>query len=217
MSEKATVFFGTVDGFRTTKKGINITLHLPKNLNDTNKVAELLKYDKMPVKFAMKLDNDQIEENETKITESQRKTIFKLIGILSDHFGYTKEEGRNILTEHFCSEMSVEPFSLSDVEKEIATDFIKCLVEWGLAEGINMFDWLRDDIDLAMTISVKYKKCVICGKDGDIHHIDRIGMGNNRKNDEGKRTICLCREHHATLHTIGDKAFSEKYHINLGR
>lgn len=216
---KATIFNATVEGFRTTKKGYSITLLLPKKSNEIEQVTQLMKFDKMPVLFALKADEEAQEEKEGKITEEQRKAIFALIKILADHYGYEKEEARKILTSHFCEQLALEQFSLSDVSKEIATDFIQTLLELALGEGLDVFNWLRDNEELAIILSVKYKRCVVCAKVGDIHHIDRIGMGNNRNkiDDSEKRKVCLCREHHTELHTIGDREFSKKYHINISR
>jgi len=64
---------------------------------------------------------------------------------------------------------------------------------------------------------VKFKKCIICGKHADIHHLDAIGMGNNRKgyDDSNSRKIGLCREHHSEAHAIGVLKFQQKYHLEI--
>ena len=55
--------------------------------------------------------------------------------------------------------------------------------------------------------------CVVCGKKADIHHVDRVGMGNNRKKIShiGMRVLPLCRLHHQECHNTGDEKFINKY------
>lgn len=50
----------------------------------------------------------------------------------------------------------------------------------------------------------------------DLHHIDTVGMGNNRNKIDhvGKRVVQLSRTHHNEAHNIGWTAFSEKYKLN---
>ena len=55
--------------------------------------------------------------------------------------------------------------------------------------------------------------CVVCGRRADLHHLDKIGMGNNRNNIDhvGLRVLPLCREHHNEIHMTGDDKFINKY------
>lgn len=65
-------------------------------------------------------------------------------------------------------------------------------------------DHVHDDFIQQWTYAmVMARKCVVCGANGaDIHHIDRVGMGRNRKNMDHskKRVISLCRKHHSEVH-----------------
>ena len=47
-----------------------------------------------------------------------------------------------------------------------------------------------------------------------MHHVDRIGMGRDRKTivHVGMRAIALCREHHIMAHN-NEATLFEKYHI----
>lgn len=56
----------------------------------------------------------------------------------------------------------------------------------------------------------------MCGRPGEIHHVDAIGMGRdrNRVDDRRMRKICLCREHHTEAHKIGQPTFMKKYHVH---
>jgi hypothetical protein len=59
------------------------------------------------------------------------------------------------------------------------------------------------------------KKCAVCGKKTELHHVDHVGMGYNRNEicHIGMRCLPLCREHHMEAHSIGQTAFDAKYHL----
>lgn len=60
---------------------------------------------------------------------------------------------------------------------------------------------------------VMTRTCCNCGKhNADIHHVDAVGMGNNRKriNNSGRRFMSLCRECHTKIHVGGFTEFTEK-------
>lgn len=57
------------------------------------------------------------------------------------------------------------------------------------------------------------RTCCVCGrKPADIHHVDAVGMGNNRKNinNSGRSFMALCRKCHTTIHIEGFTEFTEK-------
>lgn len=57
------------------------------------------------------------------------------------------------------------------------------------------------------------RTCCNCGrKPADIHHVDAVGMGNNRKkiNNSGRRFMALCRVCHMKIHTEGFSEFTNK-------
>jgi len=62
------------------------------------------------------------------------------------------------------------------------------------------------------------KKCCICGRHTDLHHVDRIGMGRDRNDimHEGMEALPLCREHHTEAHTMPDAEFFGRYHLTGG-
>ena len=62
------------------------------------------------------------------------------------------------------------------------------------------------------------KKCCVCGKKAELHHVDRVGMGRDRTEiiHEGMEAMPLCREHHTECHTIGQITFNDKYHFDGG-
>jgi hypothetical protein len=60
-----------------------------------------------------------------------------------------------------------------------------------------------------------HKRCIVCGKRADLHHVDRVGMGGDRHDmcHIGMRALPLCREHHNEAHQHGDTALMDKYHL----
>ena len=52
-------------------------------------------------------------------------------------------------------------------------------------------------------------------RSGEIHHVDAIGMGNDRRtyDDTQCRKMCLCRKHHTTWHQMGDERFQRMYKV----
>ena len=75
-----------------------------------------------------------------------------------------------------------------------------------------------DDVNDYVYHCLINKKCCICGKKADLHHVDAVGMGRDRTEivHLGMRALPLCREHHTEAHTRGDKAFVELYHFCEG-
>ena len=63
---------------------------------------------------------------------------------------------------------------------------------------------------------VTSRVCCNCGKIGaDIHHVDAVGMGNNRKkiDNTGRRFMSLCRVCHQKIHSEGYTEFTNKRKI----
>lgn len=84
--------------------------------------------------------------------------------------------------------------------------------------GIPLLDFAlnrTDDIGHYLYACLKLRKCAICGRDGEIHHVDTIGMGNDRRkvDDSDYRKICLCRKHHTEAHSIGMTEFEDRYKV----
>lgn len=101
---------------------------------------------------------------------------------------------------------------------DTAREFINTILEFALENGIPLSDLgvnRTDDINRYLYMCLKTRKCAVCGKNGEIHHWDAIGMGKDRKkyDDSRNRKICLCRTHHTECHIIGEEAFEDKYKV----
>lgn len=151
------------------------------------------------------------------ISNEQRKYIFAIVRDIADWCGYIPEELRGIITWKFCELYDIEPFSLSDVDMTTAKQFLDYLINFCLENGVPTRDSLltrTDDINRYLYRCLEHRKCAICNRPADVHHVDRVGIGRNRNEimHQGMKAIALCREHHQLAH-LGEKALFEKYRI----
>lgn len=152
------------------------------------------------------------------ISAEQRKKAYATIRDISDWTGYLPEEMKEILKYQHMMRTGDAYFSLSNCSMDTAREFINTILEFALENGIPLSDNAidrTDDIGRYLYYCLIHKKCAICGKDGEIHHEDAIGMGNDRTkvDDSSYKKICLCREHHTLAHSIGVIRFREMYKV----
>ena len=161
-------------------------------------------------------------EDGRKITPEQRRKAFALVGEIAAWSGYERDEAHMTLKHDFIAnhleQLQRELFSLSDCDITTAKEYINYLIDfcltfdvptkWPLAE-------LCDDVERYVYSCLIHKKCCVCGKKAELHHVDRVGMGNNRKEiqHEGRRCLPLCREHHTEVDHLGDIRLCEQYHV----
>lgn len=156
------------------------------------------------------------------ITPEQRKKAYALLGEINDFTGEMPEYTKRLFKLKFVAERQKELadslFSLSDCSVTQAKDFIDYLVDFILEHDIPTkvpLVELCDDIKRYVYACAVHKKCAVCGKKGELHHVDAVGMGNDRTEIDhlGRLALPLCRLHHLELHTLGNTAFAEKYHL----
>ena len=151
-------------------------------------------------------------------SNEQNNLAWKLMTYIGDHQGMSKDEVYEQQRFQF-SAVCGSDFHLSSATVQEASAFINVLIGIIIKEGVIMPRplWeICDDISYAVYISMYYKKCCVCGRNGaDLHHVDQIGMGYNRqtKPQIGDRVLPLCREHHMEYHTRGYTEFCERYHL----
>jgi hypothetical protein len=94
------------------------------------------------------------------------------------------------------------------------TMLIEIIIEYGIPTREPLFK-LADDIQKYVYACLIHKKCAVCGKKADLHHVSAIGAGYNRneKPQIGNLVLPLCREHHMEWHNIGGTEFENRYHI----
>lgn len=159
------------------------------------------------------------------LSDKQRKSCYAMIGAISEFTGMGKEPSKEWLKLKFIVEdlqcTSDRIFSLSNAPMSLVCAFqrflVRFILDWDIPLSFSLLDMVDDIQDYIYSCLIS-KKCVICGKHAELHHIDRVGMGRDRKDilHEGLEAISLCRKHHAEAHSIPDSEFFEKYHINGG-
>ncbi|MCM1387831.1 MAG: putative HNHc nuclease [Bacillus sp. (in: Bacteria)] len=152
------------------------------------------------------------------ISAEQRKKIYASIKDFSSYTGYTPEESKEVLKYLYVERTGSPYFSLADCSMDTAGQFINLIIDVCLENGIILEDSLyerSENIDYMLQSCLKYRKCAICGRAGEMHHWDAIGMGNDRKryDDSKNRKICLCRKHHTMAHQYGRERFTRIYHV----
>lgn len=152
------------------------------------------------------------------ISVEQRKKAYATIRDIADHTGNLPEAQKEDLKILHIARTGDAYFSLSDCSMDTAREFINTMMDYVIENGIPLAERgvnRTDDIGRYLYACIKNKKCAICGKDGEIHHEDAIGMGRDRTmvDDSDYRKICLCREHHTIAHQMGGVRFREKYKV----
>ena len=159
----------------------------------------------------------RIDDGRT-ITSLQRRKAYATIRDISSWTGYLPEEQKEWLKYLYIERTGNPYFSLSDCSMDTAREFINVILDYALEEGIPLSERgieRTDDIGRYLYSCIKNKRCAVCGRPGEIHHVDAIGAGRDRRyvDDSGYRKICLCREHHTVAHQRGMKAFEQMYHV----
>lgn len=156
------------------------------------------------------------------ISAVQRKKAYAIMNDIADYRGFISQEDKyglkNYLKQQFNLETGHEYFSFKTVDMTTARRFISFLLDFVLKFNIPLKKPLMeysDDLEASEYSALKYRKCIICGKEADVHHIDAVGMGNDRKlvDHRGRLLIALCREHHQEAHNMGWPTFKDEYHV----
>lgn len=152
------------------------------------------------------------------ISAEQRKKVYATIRDISDYTGYLPEEQKEWLKYLHISNTGCDYFSLSDCTMDTAREFINTILEYALENGVPLSEEAvnrTDDIGRYLYFCIMHKKCAVCGKPGEVHHEDAIGMGNDRRkvDDSNHKKICLCRLHHTKAHELGVIRFTEMYKV----
>lgn len=153
------------------------------------------------------------------ISAKQRKLVYALFKDISLYTGYEVDELKELLKIEFMLDRDRDYFSLSNVDMNIAREFIEYILEF-------MFLWdvpinpkvvvLAREVNNFLYLCLVHRKCAVCGCKADIHHHENlvgIGMDRARHNHEDSKYIALCRVHHNECHNLGHKTFENKYKL----
>ena len=196
----------TLDKYREVDNGTEIIIRIPDK-----KIGEFLSQ-KCIKKAEMRFDDGR------SISIEQRKKAYATIRDIADYTGYLPEEQKEWLKYLYIQKTGDDYISLSDCSMDQAREFINVILEYAIESGIQLSEHAinrTDDIGKYLYFCIKHKKCAICGQDGEIHHEDAIGMGNDRKtlDDSNHKKICLCRKHHTIAHQMGVERFTKMYKV----
>ena len=159
------------------------------------------------------------------LSGNQRRMCYAMIGAIADWAGSCTEEVKEAFKLDFWAErvetLADKIFSLSDAPMSLVAEFQRFLVAFILTHDVPTKFPLReyvDDIEAYTYFCLVRRKCAVCGRRAEGHHIDAVGMGNDRTEvqHEGREVMSLCREHHTEIHTVGYAAFMKKYHLDGG-
>jgi hypothetical protein len=155
-------------------------------------------------------------------TLEQIRKAWALMGEIAEYQGQGKDDVyREQSTAFSLKHLEIlqgELFHLSTATVSTARAFINLLIEIILEYGIPTKEplyGLCDDIERYVYACLMNKKCAVCGRKTELHHVQTVGMGRNRHEIDHIGMLCLplCREHHDEAHLIGNKAFEERYHL----
>lgn len=189
-----------------TPKGTEMYITIPDKQLSEMFVSKCIK------KAEMRFDDGRT------ISAEQRKKAYATIRDISEYTGYTPEEQKQWLKVLYIVKTGGRNISLSDCSMDEAREFINVILEHAIENGIELKEEgvnRTDDIGKYLYFCLKHKKCAICGLNGEIHHEDAIGMGNDRKtvDDSNYKKICLCRKHHTIAHQMGKERFQKAYKV----
>lgn len=161
------------------------------------------------------------QDNRSRTAEQNRKA-WALMSEIAAYMGEEKDVVYKQLALDFTAKnletLQGMLFHLSTASMSEASNFITMLVnliiEYDIPTKEPLYT-LCEDVEKYTYACLMNKKCCVCGKKADLHHVDQVGMGYNRntKPQLGARVLPLCRVHHTEYHTIGGTAFGEKYHV----
>lgn len=159
------------------------------------------------------------------LSSKQRRSCYAMIREIADWSGEEMPEMKQYLKMDFWANELLETadtmFSLSNAPMSIVVAFQRWLARFIIRYDVpckrSLLSYV-DDINDYVYACLAHKKCVVCGKRADLHHVDAVGMGRDRTEiiHEGMKVLPLCREHHQSIHSMGKQEFMNLYHLNDG-
>ena len=159
------------------------------------------------------------------LSDKQRRMCYALINAVADWAGSSPEDVKEAFKIEFWADkvdtLADKIFSLANAPMSLVAEFQRFLVRFIIENDVPLKFALRDyadDIAHYTYMCVIHRKCAVCGKRAELHHIDAIGMGVDRGETEhlGREVIGLCRVHHTEMHSLGKVDFCGKYHLDGG-
>lgn len=194
--------------------GQRITLDLQEALNIERLQTFYFDYDGERMAEVKILDPRQF-------TPQQRRFVYAILGDIYDFTGQPVESLKEVFYLRYEA-ITGQRISLSDVSANTVDDvttladiLIDFCLEWSIPFKKG-YEILPLNMEYYLFKCCATRHCCVCGKKADIHHVDVVGMGNNRHkiNNTNRDFMALCREHHQEIHQLGYKNFCNKYKVN---
>ena len=162
--------------------------------------------------------NIEIQDGK-KITVKQRKKVFALLNDIEAHTGSPREDMKEMFTDFIVTLNGYSKrLSLSDCTRKQAGELIDTIMAWVFQNDIPLnyktSDLMKQD-QTFLYLATVHRKCVICGKYGELAHYHAVGRGRNRRKIDhtDNRVLALCHFHHKQQHDMGMDSFNAKYHL----
>lgn len=152
------------------------------------------------------------------ISADQRRKIYATLRDISLWSGHAPEYLKELMKYGYIGQTGREYFSLSDCDMTTAREYLSFLIDFCLEWDIPCADSLLErspDIGAYVYSCLVHRRCAVCGGKAELHHVDRVGLGRDRREIThiGMRALPLCRVHHGEAHSLGEESFEGKYHL----
>ena len=162
--------------------------------------------------------NVEIQDGK-RITVKQRKKIFALVNDIEAHTGQPRDWLRLMFQDYLTTLKGYSKrLSLSDCTRKQAGELIDVILEWVFINDIPLnyktSDLMKND-QTFLYLATVHRKCVTCGKYGELAHYYAVGRGRNRRKIDhtDNKVLALCHSHHREQHDMGMDSFNAKYHL----
>lgn len=154
------------------------------------------------------------------ISADQRKHFYALVHDYSYYTGDPEDAVESKLKFDFMILKGLDEFpSLAHkaMTRSRASELLEYVITWMIQHDVpfrNQQWYLSMDASKVIYALTQKRVCVVCGAIGaDIHHVDAIGMGADRKTHDHSqhKYLALCRKHHNESHTMGQDTFMKKH------
>lgn len=159
------------------------------------------------------------------LSDKQRRACYALLREIAAYSGEGTDRTKEYMKIKFLAddfgETADRIFSLANAPMSLVCAFqrflVRFILDWDIPCNFSLREMVDDMGDYIYACLIN-KKCCVCGKRADLHHIDHVGTGRDREGiiHEGMEVMPLCREHHTQAHTLGQRTFNEKYHFDGG-
>lgn len=126
-------------------------------------------------------------QDSRRITNEQRRRAYALLEEITEYMGEMPEYVKRLFKLKYIHDelkgMAEGIFSLSDCDVTLARDFITYLTDFILAHEIPTRVPLRElceDVEKYVYSCLMHKRCAVCGRKAELHHVDAVGMGRDR-------------------------------------